>query len=294
MVTQVQVSQLHERRRLKRGIREFAFYVVVILFMLPFMGVFLWMVMASLKNELQNTAIPPILVFQPTLTNYFNVISCPTCWFTGSGTSIPRLLFNSLVVSLGSTALGLILGLPAAYSIARFKQQRLGIAVLIARMIPGITFLLPWFIVFSRLHLVGTYAVLILAHLVVTLPLITWITIGFFEDVPSEIEDAALIDGCSLLDVFIRVAVPLVRSGIACAAILAFIFVWNTFIFALVLSGPETRTVPVGVISYISDVGIDWGRMTAVAVIVTLPVMFLAMAVQRYIVTGLTMGGVKG
>ena len=294
MVTQTFSARLHQRRRLKRAMRSVAFYALVILIMLPFMAVFLLMVMASFKNQLQNTAIPPMLFFQPTFANYSNVFFCPTCWFTGAGNIVPRLLSNSLVVALGSTGLGLILGLPAAFGIARFKMQRLAIAVLIARMIPGITLLLPWFIVFSRLRLVGTYAGLILAHLIVTLPLITWIMIGFFEDVPTEIEDAALIDGCSLFDVFIRVALPLVRSGIACAAILAFIFVWNTFMFALVLSRPETRTVPVGVMVFVNDVLIDWGRMTAVAVIVTLPVMLLALLVQRYIVTGLTMGGVKG
>ncbi|MCC7447893.1 MAG: carbohydrate ABC transporter permease [Anaerolineae bacterium] len=260
------------------------FYAVMLVIMLPFLGIFAWMVMASLKTQLQNMSIPPLLVFQPTFDNYAKVLSDPVT---------ARMLLNGVIVAGGATGLGLLFGLPAAFSIARFRQHRLALAVLVARIIPGISYLIPWYIIFSRTQLIGSHVVLILVHLTITLPLTIWIMIGFFEDIPTEIQDAALIDGCSLFQVFRRVAVPLTMPGITTAAILSCIFVWNTFIFTLVLGRPATRTAPMLVLNFINDIGVDWGRMTAAAVIITLPVILLALFLQRYVVTGLTMGGVK-
>ena len=162
-----------------------------------------------------------------------------------------------------------------------------------ARIIPGISYLIPWYIFFRPLRMVDTYAALILTHLIVGLPIIIWVMIGFFEDVPPDLEDAALIDGCSYFGVFWRVALPLVRPGVVATAILSFVFSWNNFLFSVILAGRQTRTLPIAVFNMISYEEINWGTLAAAATMITLPVLVLALIVQRHIVTGLTFGAVK-
>jgi multiple sugar transport system permease protein len=245
---------------------------------------FYWMILSSLKNQLQNMAYPPSFLFTPTLDNYRSVfVNNPFALY----------LWNSLLVGVGSAVLGLLLGLPAAYVIARFRRRRIGLAVLVARIAPGISYIVPWFIIFSQLELIGSYTALILSHLTVALPLIIWIMIGFFEDIPVELEDAALVDGASRLEVFVKVALPMTRPGIATAGILSFIQSWNMFMYSVVLSDSETRTLPVAVFGFLSYGGFDWGSMTAAATLITLPVMVLALVIQRHIVGGLAAGAVK-
>jgi multiple sugar transport system permease protein len=201
---------------------------------------------------------------------------------------------NSFIIASISTAIGLLLGLPAAYSIARFKQNRLALAVLVARLTPYITYVVPWYLAFRALGLLDTYFALSLTHLIVGMPLIVWIMISFFEDIPQELEDAAMVDGATRLGIFFRIVLPLSAPGIAAASILAFIFSWNQFIFSLALSGPKTRPVPVAVFNFISYGQIDFGGLGAAAVLITLPVILLTLFIQRWIVSGLTMGAVKG
>ena len=224
-------------------------------------------------------------IFRPTLQNFVNVLT---------GKSFVRFMLNSLVVGVGSTALGLALGLPAAYSIARHKQRGLAMAILFARMAPFMSYLVPWFIMFRKLELIDSYAGLIASHLVISLPLVVWLMIGFFEDVPKEIEEAAELDGCSRPGTFLYVALPVSRNGIVATAVLSFIFSWNNFIFALILAGPRTRTVPVAVFSFLSYEQIDWGGLAAAATIITLPVLVFIFLIHKQIVRGLTFGAVKG
>jgi multiple sugar transport system permease protein len=250
-----------------------------------FLSVFAWMLMIALKNQVDNTAIPPVWIFRPTFQNFVNVLT---------GKSFVRFMLNSLVVGVGSTALGLALGLPAAYSIARHKQRGLAMAILFARMAPFMSYLVPWFIMFRKLELIDSYAGLIASHLVISLPLVVWLMIGFFEDVPKEIEEAAELDGCSRPGTFLYVALPVSRNGIVATAVLSFIFSWNNFIFALILAGPRTRTVPVAVFSFLSYEQIDWGGLAAAATIITLPVLVFIFLIHKQIVRGLTFGAVKG
>jgi multiple sugar transport system permease protein len=203
-------------------------------------------------------------------------------------------LRNSTFVAVGSTVLGLVFGLPAAYTIAKYKQQKLAVAILVGRIIPAISLLVPWFIMFSNFGLVGTYTALILSHLLITLPMTIWLMIGFFEDIPRELDDAALIDGCGRFESFVKISLPLVKPGIAASAILSFIFSWNNFLFSLVLAGQDTRPLPVAVFSFISYTLIDWGGLMAAATVVTLPVLIMILFVQRHMVRGLTLGSVKG
>lgn len=271
--------------RWRRRAKTTFLYTFMLFFSAPFIFVFVWMVMASLKTQLQNTAIPPLLFFEPTWENYHRVFT---------RTPIMQYFNNSVIVAIGSTGLGLLLGLPAAFSIALFRQHGLALAVLSSRIMPGMSYLLPWFILFSTLQLIGTHLAVILSHLTVTMPLIIWILIGFFEDLPSELFDAARIDGCSVYGTFARIALPLALPGIIVSGILAFIFSWNNFMLSLILGGSGVRTLPVAVYNFIGETQIDWGGLNATATTVTLPVVFFVLIVQRHVVKGLTLGAVKG
>lgn len=264
--------------------RSLLFYIFVLVVVVAYLFPFYWMVLSSLKTQLQNAASPPLFVFRPTLANYYAVFE---------NNPFVLYLWNSTVVGAGSTALGLLLGLPAAYGIARYRKEGVAVAVLLARIAPGISYLVPWFIIFSQLEMIGSYTAIILSHLTVGLPLTIWIMIGFFEDIPQELEDAALIDGATRLQVFLKVAVPMVMPGVATAGILSFIQSWNTFMYSVVLADSETRTLPVAVFGFLSYGGFDWGSLTAAATVITIPVMILALIVQRHIVGGLAVGGVK-
>jgi len=260
-------------------------YLLIALLLLPFLFPLAWMFMSSLKTQVQNTAYPPVWVFTPTLSNYREVFQKnPFLTFT----------LNSLVVAMGSTGLALVLGLPAAYAIARYKRSGIALAILTARMAPGIGYLIPWFILFTKARLIDTYTALILTHLIVALPLVLWVMIGFFEDVPGDLIEAARIDGCSNWSAFLRVAIPLAKPGIVATGILGFIFSWNNFLFSLIIAGFKTRTLPIAVYSFLSYEEINWGGLTAAATVITLPVLILALLVQKHIVRGLTLGALKG
>ena len=262
------------------------FYALVILVMLPTAFVFYWMITLSLKPQVEAAAFPPsFFYFTVTFKGYVEVFA-----------KHPFLLYtwNSLVVAFGTTLLGLIVGLPAAYSIAQWKQQKLALTILVARIIPGISYLIPWYILFRNLRMVDTYTALILTHLVVGLPITIWVMIGFFEDIPPDLREAALIDGCTDYGAFWRVAIPLVKPGVVATAILAFIFSWNNFLFSVILAGRNTRTLPIAVFNMIGYEEINWGPLAAAATLITLPVIILTLIIQRHIVTGLTFGAVKG
>jgi multiple sugar transport system permease protein len=258
-----------------------AAWAVVLLFMLPF----LWMVLGSFKTTVDFLSFPPVWMFRPTLANYAQVFQ---------DNAFARYVLNSTLVATGATLGGLLLGLPAAYALARWRRTAMGVVLLAARMAPGIAFLIPLFMLFLDLHLIGSYASLIVSHLIFTLPLSVWMMVGFIEALPVELEQAAQIDGCSILGVLARVVVPLTAPGIAATAILAFIASWNNFLFALVLSNDTTKTLPVAVLGYIGYNSIQWGTLMAAATMITLPVLLLALSVQRYIVRGLVAGAVLG
>lgn len=268
-----------------RQLRRLGYYLVVTLVMLPFLFVFYYMITTSLKRPLDITAVDYRFFFEPTLDNYRDVFV---------NNDFLEFTVNSLIVAAGSTVIGLVLGLPAAFVIARYRVRRLALLILAARVTPGITFLIPWFILFSAIRMIDTYPALILTHLLQNLPLMIFLMISFFEDVPDELIESARIDGATMQRAFWSVVLPSVRGGIATAAIIGFIFSWNHFMFSIVLAGNDTRTLPVAVFNFMSYGSINWGAITAAATIMTLPVVLLALVVQRHIVRGLTGGAVKG
>ena len=250
-----------------------------------FLAPFLWMVLNSFKTPIEVISLPPALVFKPTMANYDNVFGSQ---------NFGKYLLNSIIVGVGSVGIGLVIGLPAAFSIAKWDQRGLATAILLARIVPGITFLVPLFILFRQVHLVDTYASLILTHALVGLPFVVTVMVPFFKGIPTELEEAARVDGATLLQTLRKVILPISGPGIVTASILTFVFSWNNFMFSVVLATNQTKTLPVAIFNFISYAQIDWGGLMAAAVVITLPVLVLALATQRYIVRGLTAGAVKG
>jgi len=261
-----------------------AYYAGVAAICVPFVFVFYWMVLGAMKTQVQNTASPPIFLFRPTFENFYKVFVA---------NQFVQYIVNSFTVSGGATLLALLLGLPAAHVIARYRQRGIALGILVARMAPHLSYVVPFFILFQWLGWIDTYAAIILSHLVITLPIVVWVMIGAFEDVPLELEEAARIDGCSRWQVFTRISLPVSRTALATATILSFIFSWNNFLFALILTGPERRTLPVAVFNFMSGDEIDWGGLSAAATLITLPILVLILFVQRHIVQGMTAGGLK-
>jgi len=260
--------------------------VSVFLIVSPAILFFLWMISLSVKFEVDNAAYPPVLIPENfAWQNYATVLS---------SNRFITYFFNTLIVTGTATLFALLVGVPAGYGIARMHAHKSAIVILIARITPGLSYLIPLFLMFQWLGLLGTLVPQIIIHLVVTVPIVIWIMIGYFETTPLELEEAALIDGATRWQVFRHVALPIARPGIAVAFILAVIFSWNNFVFGIVLAGRETRTLPVAVYNMISFDQLSWGPLAAAALMVTLPVLLLTVFAQRQIVAGLTAGAVKG
>jgi multiple sugar transport system permease protein len=254
-------------------------FIVLLLFTLPF----IWMLFASFKTESQ--IISGEFFFKPTFKNYIKVFA---------EYDFISYIFNSAVIAVGTTLFSLLLGLPAAYAINKYRMGKLGVLILLSRIIPAISLLIPFFMIFSKLQLIDTYFSLILSHMLIGLPFTVWIMISFFESIPHEIEEAGLIDGCSRHMVFIRIVLPISGPGVITASLLSMIFSWNNFMFSVVLAGENTKTLPIAIFNFMSYSAIDWGGLMAASCIITLPMLLIALVAQRYIVSGLSAGAVKG
>ena len=272
--------------RLRRILGRIGLYLSVFALISPALFFFLWMLSLSLKTEVDNMAFEPVFIPNPpTLANFIDVFA---------KNDFLTYTLNSIIVSFGATFLALLIGVPAGYGIAKTKATRAAMLILIARITPGLSYLIPLYLMFQWLGLVGTLTPLVITHLVITVPIVVWVMIGFFEGLPGELEEAALVDGATIWQAFRYVAMPLARPGITVAMILAFIFSWNNFIFGVVLAGRETRTLPVAVYNVLTFEQVSWGPLAAAALMVTLPVLLLTLLMQKEIVAGLTAGGVKG
>lgn len=270
------------RRRSSYTTFRFTALVVVVLALLAPLA---WMVSASFKTNVDIYDTSKALFFAPTTENYLTVLQ---------RANYAAFIVNSLWVAFASTVLSIILGVPAAYSMSRFTMHRSALVVLMARVIPGVSLLVPWYYVFSNLRMVGGFTVLVLSHMFVSLPLVVYIMMGYFDGLPPELEESAQVDGLTPIGAFRRITLPLSTPGIATAGILAFIFSWNNFMFALVLSGADTKTLPVAIFDFVGYASIDWGGLMAAATVVTVPIMLIALFAQKYVVSGLTAGATKG
>ena len=244
-----------------------------------------WMALSSFKPSFEVTAYPPTLSFSPTLENYAELTRT---------TPFLSYALNSLIVTVGSTALGLLFGIPAAFAVSWTRISWPAILTLAARMAPGTLFLLPWYVMFRQVGMIGSYTALILSHAVITLPIVIWVLLPSFDGIPRSVFEAAQVDGCSVTRILWRIALPLVASGVAVSAILAFVFSWNYFLFALVLSNGDTKTLIAAAFNFIGEGSTQWGALMAAATLIALPPLVLAAMVQRWLVSGLTLGAVKG
>jgi len=279
------VELMVARRRLRKLVDQVALAASVALLLAPCLFVFFWMLSLSVKYDIDNTAWPP--VFWPEEVTFEN--------FAKVFEESPMFLYfwNSVQVTGSATLVSLLLGVPAGYGIAKAKANKMAGMLLLSRMTPGLSYLIPLFTMFQILGLIGTVWPIALTHLVITLPIVVWIMIGFFETLPHELEEAARIDGATLWQAFLYVALPLARPGIVVSAILSFITSWNNFIFGAVFAGRTTRTMPVAVYNMLTFESFAWGPLAAAAIVVMLPVILLTIVIQKEIVQGLASGGVK-
>lgn len=257
----------------------------------------LWIFMMSFKNFRDIITYPPVFVFTPTLENYTSILlNDASAGLTAGISDYTRFLFNSVIISGGAVALSALVGIPAAFSLARapFRgRDQIAFTFLSFRFAPELAVILPLFVIFRRVGLYDTYIGMILVHQLITLPLTIWMMLGFFQEVPREIEEAARVDGASLWRVLVNVSLPIVRPGIASTLIIAFIFSWNNLIFGLVFSGSNTTPVTMGILQTMTFDQIKWGWMAAAAMISSIPGMLVALYFQRYLTRGLTMGALK-
>jgi len=246
------------------------------------------MILTSFKTQGDALSWPPKFLFKPTLENYRNIFALYP---------FADYLRNSVKVTLGATALSLLFGLPAAYALARFpirRKEDVAMWFLSLRILPPIAVVIPFFIMLRNASLLDDPFGLMVIYLTFDIPFVVWVSRGFFREVPSELQDAALVDGCSEFGAFFRIALPLAKGGVAATAILTALFSWNEFMFALVLTSTErAMTMPVAVTLFIRETGIGWGNIGAAAVLMFLPMFVLTFAVQRHLVSGLSLGAVK-
>jgi ABC-type glycerol-3-phosphate transport system permease component len=249
----------------------------------------LWALLTSFKTERDVLAYPPVIVFEPTLRNYRDVLF-------GSASLLPNLL-SSTIVAGASTLLTLLLAIPAAYALARLEfpgKRASGFYVLATQMLPPVGLIIPYYLVLQKVGGLDTYAGLILIYLTFSLPFAIWLLVSYFEDIPREMEEAALLDRAGRLRALWYVILPQVRGGIAVTTIFVFLNAWNEFLFAVVLGGNRVRPVTVAMFNFISVEQTLWAKLAAGAMLAMAPVILLGLLAQRHIVKGLTVGAVKG
>ena len=275
-----------KKYKVQKIMKKCLFAVLVLIIVIPIVFPLYFVLISSFKNMAQVYIMPPKLFgFKPIMDNYSYIFKTQ---------HYGVYMINSAIVAVASTALSLLLGVPAAYAIARYKMGKANTAILTARLLPNISILLPYYFIFSKLKMIDTFGVLIISHMVLSLPLIVWIMVGFFQDMPIELEEAAIVDGSTRQKCFTEVLLPISAPGLVTCSTLSFLGSWNNFQFALILSGEKTRTLPVSLQYFISGADIRWGRMLAATIVVIVPTIILTMILQKYIIQGMTAGAVKG
>jgi multiple sugar transport system permease protein len=267
-------------------VKTFAKYLALLLVMAFFMTPILWTAITAIKPTELISAHPIVWLFRPTL-DHFRVI------FFEDNIVAP--LINSTIIATFSTVGVLVTAAPASYALSRFRVpfgQQLASYFLSARMAPPVTVVLPLFLIFRNLSLIDTHPALIAAYVTVNMPFAIWMIKGFFDEIPRELDEAALLDGCSRFHAFVRIVLPLAAPGLAATAIISFIFSWNEFLFAILLTNFHARTLPVAASALMTDRMVLWGELCATAIIIYTPVMLFAMLVRKYLIKGFTFGAV--
>ncbi len=267
--------------------RTLIFLIVAALLTLCFyMLPIYWVFTTAIKKSTDAFVLPPKWIFQPTLENFDYVLR---------RTDFLALAKNSIVVATGSMLLALLLSFPASYALARFRiknKNNMAFMILTLKMFPPIAVVLPFFIMYRALGLYDTLFGLILLYTAFNIPLATWLLLGFIREIPTSIEESALIDGASFSQIFRSILLPLVSVGVVATGILCFIMSWNEFLFALILTG-KNQTLPVFIYSFINFREIQWGQLMTAAVIMSTPILVSSLFIRKYLIRGLTFGAVK-
>jgi multiple sugar transport system permease protein len=248
------------------------------------------MITTSIKTDQQAFAWPPVWVFTPSFKSYYNAL------FVFGGRGVGHYLMNSLLVTISSTALAVFLGAMAAYGLARFRfpgNRNIAFFILSTRFAPPVGFIVPIYLMVQRSGFLDEPIALIIVYTSMNLSLVTWLLRGFFLEIPIEIEEAALVDGYTRWQIFLRVALPLVRPGLAATAILSAIFSWNEFLLASIIAPGNAATIPVYLSGFSASMNIDWAEYMAVGTMAVVPIMIFTLMLQRHLVRGLTFGAVR-
>lgn len=278
--------QRHQKKSLSVG--SVIRFVLILLAVVWSLGPLYWMVSTAIMPHELDHQVPPVLIFTPTLSNFSNMLAT---------TPFTQYLSNSLIISVCTTVASLLFGSLAAYSFARFRypgSDVLPLFYLILRMLPRFVLVIPYYLLLRTFGLLNTYTGLILAYTTFSLPFVIWLMIGFFKEIPMELEEAGMVDGANRLVVLTRIVLPLALPGLAATSIFAFLLGWNELLFSIVLAGRDTRTLAQMPLTFQTDQGTDWGLVMAAGTLILLPVIIFALAVQRYILRGMTLGAVKG
>jgi len=247
-----------------------------------------WMVSSSLKTQMEAFIIPPIWVFKPILSNYIDIFQFRP---------FLNYIINSFVVAVSTVIFTLIIGTLGAFSLARFKfrgSDDIAFWFLSTQMVPPIIALIPYFLVLKKLYLLDTHLGLIMVYSTFTLPYIIWMMRGFIKEIPPDLEESAMVHGCSRLKAFFKVTFPLLLPGLVATGIFSMIMCWNEFLAALILTGKEAKTLPVATIDFMSERGIMWSQVCAAGTVMMLPILIISFFIQKYLIRGLTYGALKG
>lgn len=269
-----------------KRIWDFVAHLVLIVFSFVILFPILWTIRTSFAPEVVAYEIPPRWFFKPTINNYIGVLK---------ENNLIKYLLNSLIVSSVSTLISLPFAALAGYALAKYNTggTTLKFVIISSQMLPPIVLVIPIFAMFLRLNLVNTRTGLTVSYLAFNLPFLIWIMMGFFESVPSELEEAALIDGANRLKTFFRIIVPVSAPGLLSAAILSFIMCWNEFLFALILTGAKESTLPVALAALQTQRGVLIGKLSAGVVLGVSPIVLMGFFIQKYLVKGLSFGALK-
>ncbi len=291
-LVQPTTRQMESRLRkpgMDRILRSVLIYAILIVFTIYAVGPILWTILSSFQNRVDIISTPPVLIFQPTLDNYRKLLVT----FPDFG----HYIVNTIVTSIASTSIVMIIAVLAAYGVTRFRfwwRNGLLLGVMVHRMIPEVSLAIPFFLLARILGLYDSRLAIILAMVAFMAPFAVWMVMGFVEKVPVEVEESAKIDGCTRLGAFWHITIPLMLPGIAVTFIFCFILAWNLFLLPLILTSSKAMTLAPLVAKLSTEYGIEWGPMTALATILFVPLLILGALIQRYLVSGLTMGAIKG
>ena len=276
---------MHKRSASEKLVLTLLTVLVILFFMFPIV----WLVTTAFKYGRDAFAIPPKwFIFEWTLKNFREAVQ---------NAATGKFILNSIIITAGATSLSLVLGVPAGYAIARTRSRFINSSsyfFLLLLMVPPVAMLIPFYLIMRDVQLLGSYWAVILIDTVFDASFVVWMMRSYFADVPREMEEAAWVDGASRIGAFFKVALPLSIPGIVASALYTIIYSWNDFLFALMLTSPKTKTIPLGILASFSSVEIGWGRMATLSVFAIIPAVIISLFLNRYFVQGLTMGATKG